>query len=71
MNTLTKLVLGALDKMNEQGCYQNRWMSMHRIPPVPLWLVDWFFERHRKPAPPAAAKGSGNKADDDYEEIPF
>jgi hypothetical protein len=22
--------------------YQNHWMSRHRIPPVPLWLVFWF-----------------------------
>ena len=22
--------------------YQNHWMSMHRIPPLPLWLVGWF-----------------------------
>ena len=22
--------------------YQNHWMRMHRIPPLPLWLVFWF-----------------------------
>ena len=31
--------------------YQNHWMSMHRIPPLPLWLVGWFvipFEDFRR-----------------------
>jgi hypothetical protein len=23
--------------------YQNRWMCMHRIPPIPTWTVWWFF----------------------------
>lgn len=22
--------------------YHNRWMSKHRIPPLPWWLVGWF-----------------------------
>jgi hypothetical protein len=28
---------------NRGWVYQNHWMSMHRIPPVPLWTVGWFF----------------------------
>jgi hypothetical protein len=28
-----------------RGCiFQNRWMSMHRIPPVPLWTVGWLLD---------------------------
>jgi hypothetical protein len=39
---LRDVVLGAIDKMNKRGCYQSQWMCVHRIPPVPLWLVGWF-----------------------------
>jgi hypothetical protein len=24
--------------------YHSHWMSMHRIPPVPLWSIQWFLD---------------------------
>lgn len=35
-----------MDKLkNERGEYYHpQWMAMHGIPPVPLWILGWFFD---------------------------
>ena len=44
MSKLMWWYYGVLDAVSGGHVYHARWMSRFRIPPVPLWTVEWFFD---------------------------
>lgn len=54
--------------------YHNRWMSMHYIPPLPMWAVFWFAEPYeyfkwKREKKQEARRMERRRQDDD--DIPF